>query len=200
MNPKLRFHRRRWPWALVVLAGCAGPPALERAILPGQQQKYDNALKLDTSSPKNGFLRWRAEQLGTSLEDAMRRDESLSRTANPFNASRDRAAVGLGAVVYANHCQRCHGENVDGKGPDVLPSHPCKDFHAFGKRLAVTLHGGAPRAWFRKISDGFGDVAAYPDGPSTAMPAFGEKLSREQIWLVITYLQSLDAHAGPEPT
>ncbi len=65
----------------------------------------------------------------------------------------------------------------------------------FGKRFAVTLHGGAPRAWFKKISEGFGAPVTYPTGPGTAMPAFKDVLAREQIWLVITYLQSLDAYA-----
>jgi mono/diheme cytochrome c family protein len=30
------------------------------------------------------------------------------------------------------------------------------------------------------------------------MPAFGEILAREQIWLVVTYLQSLDVDAGSD--
>jgi mono/diheme cytochrome c family protein len=170
---------------------------LEQAIVPGQRQEYQEALRLDATSARDGYLHWRARQGGITFEDALRRDETLSRTANPFKANRDREAVGLGAVVYANHCQRCHGERADGKGPDVLPSHPCKDFHGFGKRFAVTLHGGAPKAWFRKISEGSGERVYYPDGLSTAMPAFGQELSREQIWLAITYLQSLDAYVAP---
>ena len=40
----------------------------------------------------------------------------------------------------------------------------------------------------------------YPTGPSQAMPAFGDVLAREQIWLVVTYLQSLDMYAQPAPT
>jgi len=79
-----------------------------------------------------------------------------------------------------------------------LPEAPTKDFHAFGKRFAVTLHKGAPRSWFRKINEGYGDTVTYPDGAGPAMPAFGQKLAREQIWLVITYLQSLDVYAKSE--
>jgi mono/diheme cytochrome c family protein len=59
------------------------------------------------------------------------------------------------------------------------------NFHRFGVRFAVTLHGGAPRKWFDRISNG---VVGPP-----AMPAFKDTLAREQIWLTVTYLQSLDA-------
>ncbi len=180
-----------------LLIGCAGPVALRRAMVPEDRAAYAAALGEGEFRPKESFLRWRAEERGITFAEAVRRDESLSATRNPFRANRDRRAVSLGAVVYATHCLRCHGERADGRGADVLASHPCKDFHAFDKRFAVTLHGGAPRTWFRKICDGYGDVVRYPEGESTAMPAFGETLSREQIWLAITYLQSLDVYVAP---
>jgi mono/diheme cytochrome c family protein len=149
------------------------------------------------ASPKRAFLSWRAAEGAFSQNEALQRDAALSTSRNPFDANHDRDAVSLGAVIYAAHCQRCHGEHVDGRGPDVLPQAPCKNFHAFDKRLAVTLHRGAPRAWFAKIRDGHGPVVEYPDGPSTAMPAFGDELSNEQIWLAITYLQSIDICVPP---
>jgi mono/diheme cytochrome c family protein len=34
-----------------------------------------------------------------------------------------------------------------------------------------------------------------PDGTANVMPAFEGVLAREQIWLAITYLQSLDVDA-----
>jgi len=179
---------------LAFFTGCAGPPSLDRAILPGHAAAYADALERRPGDAKRAFLAWRAEQRGTSLAEAVRRDAELTADRNPFDANRDRQAVSLGAVVYRNHCARCHGSSVDGRGPDVLPDHPCKDFHAFDKRFAVTLHRGAPRAWFHKIRDGHGPIVEYPDGPSTAMPAFGDTLSNEQIWLAVTYLQSLDMY------
>jgi len=181
----------------LVLSGCAGPPALNRAILPGHREAYAAALAREPASPKRAYLAWRAAEGSGTLENALRRDAAVSAQQNPFDANRDREAVSLGAVIYAHHCQRCHGERVDGRGPDVLPTAPCKDFHAFDKRLAVTLHRGAPRAWFAKIRDGHGPVVDYPDGPTTAMPAFGATLANEQIWLAITYLQSLDMYVSP---
>lgn len=155
-------------------------------------------MRLDPAHPGRAYLLWRARQDGISADDAARRDAAIGAARNPFDARRDRQAVSRGAVVYAAHCARCHGDNADGRGPDVLPEHACRDFHAFGQRLAVTLHGGAPRSWFRKISAGSGELVNYPDGPSTAMPAFGGTLSREQIWLTVTYLQSIDACVKPQ--
>jgi mono/diheme cytochrome c family protein len=192
-----RFPTRIWFSLSVALIGCAGPPLLSRAIVPRDQTAYASALAADPVSPKRAFLKWRAEERSIAFEDAASRDSALSPTRNPFDANRDREAVSLGAVVYAAHCQRCHGENVDGRGPDVLPQAPCKDFHSFDKRFAVTLHRGAPKAWFAKIRDGHGPVAPYPEGPSSAMPPFRDKLSNEQIWLAITYLQSLDLYVPP---
>ncbi|GMU84089.1 MAG: hypothetical protein AMXMBFR47_39590 [Planctomycetota bacterium] len=183
--------------AILSAFGCSGPPSLARAILPQDRDDYSRALAHQPSSPKRAFLDWRAAQRGVSVDKTTRDDDALSTTRNPFDANRDRAAVSLGAVVYATHCQRCHGQAVDGRGADVLPQAPCRDFHAFDKRFAVTLHRGAPKAWFAKIHDGYGEIVQYPDGPSTAMPAFGKTLSKEQIWLAITYLQSLDMYVPP---
>ena len=102
-------------------------------------------------------------------------------------------------MIYRAYCQRCHGPEARGDGLDLVPGHAPRDMHAFPQRFAVTLHKGAPRTWFRKIDEGFGDDVTYPDGTSRAMPPFGDTLAREQIWLVITYLQSLDAYHPPDP-
>lgn len=195
-----RARRARLAALALLTAGCAGPAALKVALLPRDEAAYASALAAEPASPKQAFLNWRAAQQSISVDEARRRDEALGASRNPFDANRDRQAVSLGAAVYAAHCLRCHGENVDGRGPDVLPAAPCSDFHAFGRRVAVTLHRGAPRSWFSKIRDGHGPVVSYPDGPSTAMPAFGDKLSNEQIWLAITYLQSIDICVPPEGT
>ena len=47
----------------------------------------------------------------------------------------------------------------------------------------------------RAVRDGKGDQVEYPLGTTAAMPPFAGELTREQIWLTITYLQSLDMHA-----
>lgn len=179
----------------IALLGCSGPQSLEIAIRPDDRRDFHRELAEHGQSPKLASFAAKAAKTGKDVDTIAIEDASVSSNHNPFDANHDPAAVSGGAVIYEAMCMRCHGADVRGGGPDMLASHPTKDFHAFGKRFAVTLHGGAPRTWYRKISEGFGDTVEYREGLRTAMPAFGDVLSREQIWLVITYLQSLDAFA-----
>ena len=178
--------------AMVALAGCSGPQPLKMAINPADEQAYVAALNAANGDARAGFAAWMAAEHRAA--DAAP-DEALSETRNPFDAHKDAQAVSRGAVLYKLHCARCHGDDARGRGPSTLADFPATDFHTFGKRFAATLHRGAPRKWFHVIRDGSGDRVDYPDGPSTAMPPFGDKLAREQTWLLITYLQSLDMHA-----
>ncbi len=188
--------------ALVLLTGvlgsCAGPQSLEIAIDPQDESTYLRYANDVNLNGRMAFANWMAKERGMSPEEVLRRDAELSSTRNPFDAYRDPKAVSRGAVIFKTHCARCHGEDTRGQGPSILPDHPAQDFKAFGKRFAATLHRGAPRKWFRVISDGTGDVVEYPEEKSTAMPPFREQLAREQIWLAITYLQSLDMYATQE--
>jgi len=190
--------------AAIVVAGsgfgaCSGPVPLSRAIWPLHDQEFRRLLAMYPVSPRQAWYAWNAQQHDITIGEAQRRDQALSTARNPFDANREPEAVSRGAVTYRAYCQRCHGQDARGDGSDLLPGHVPRDMHAFPQRFAVTLHKGAPRTWFRKINAGFGDVVNYPDGPSSAMPAFGDTLAREQIWLVITYLQSLDVYHQPAP-
>lgn len=184
-----------------VLGSCAGPQALQIAINPQDESAY---LRFANDANLNGrlaFANWMSQERGMSPEEVLRLDAKLSGTRNPFDAHRDPKAVSRGAVFYKIHCARCHGDDARGHGPATLEDYPANDFKTFGSRFAATLHRGAPRKWFRVIRDGDGDVVQYPDEKTRAMPSFSQTLSREQIWLVITYLQSLDIYAaqdGPE--
>lgn len=180
---------------LVAMAGCSGPVPLQRAVTTQASREYEAAAEVNMRDLRPGWYAWKAQATGASLETVRTADRALSTTRNPFNANRDWEAVTRGAAIFSQQCARCHGVDVRGHGADMLLDHPTADFHAFPKRFAVTLHGGAPRAWFKKINEGYGDEVAYPAGRSRAMPAFGQTLAREQVWLVITYLQSLDANA-----
>jgi len=179
----------------VTLVGCSGPQALNIAINPQDQDAYLAALSAADGDARRAFVAWMAKERGQSPDAILTGDAELSTTRNPFDAYHDRQAVSRGAVIYQLHCTRCHGFDARGEGPAVLPDHPATNFKTFGKRFASTLHRGAPKKWFAVISDGSGDVVQYPYERTTAMPAFGAQLTHEQIWLVITYLQSLDLHA-----
>lgn len=182
---------------LVMLMGsCAGPQPLPMAIHPKDRDTYVSRLNASNADARAAYADWIAAERKSTSEEVLRADTRLSQTRNPFDAHTDPQAVSRGAVIYEMHCARCHGDDARGQGPSTLADFPATDFKSFGKRFAATLHRGAPRKWFRVIRDGSGDPVEYPDGHMTAMPAFGDRLTREQTWLVITYLQSLEMHAS----
>jgi mono/diheme cytochrome c family protein len=180
---------------ILVAISCAGPQPLSTAIRPDDEQAYVQRLNAENFNGRTAFLKGAAEQRKMDIATVEKEDSALGAARNPFDAHKDALAVSRGAVIYKFHCARCHGEDARGKGPSALPDHPANDFHSFGNRFASTIHGGAPRRWFKSISEGYGDTLKYPDGHTKAMPPFGDKLAREQIWLAITYLQSLDMNA-----
>jgi len=180
----------------LLFGSCAGPQPLQRAINPRDQAEYVRFLNASNGDGRGAFAAWMARVRNASPEAILRADGDLSMTRNPFDAHNDPVAVSRGAVLYKIHCARCHGDDARGRGPSTLAEFPATNFKTFWKRLAATLHRGAPRKWFRVIRDGAGDMVDYAGERSRAMPAFGDKLAREQIWLVITYLQSLDMDAA----
>lgn len=190
-------NNRRWGALLCVfLPACAGPQPLHVAIQPHHQDEYVERLNRENYDGRLAWLKWQADQQGITLDAARAADQYISTTRNPFNARTDHDAVSLGAVLFKMHCARCHGDDARGRGPALLPGMHAKNFHAPLPRFASTFYGGRPGKWFRVITNGRGEAVQYPDEPpGTAMPAFGNQLTREQIWLTITYLQSLDVFA-----
>lgn len=181
--------------AAAIVGGCSGPQPLSVAIRPADEAAYADALRAAPQAPREAFFAWKARATGKPVAELVALDAQMSTTSNPFSAKSDYDAVSRGAVIYKVHCASCHGENVDGRGPAMPVALPKMDFHAFDKRFAATLHGGAPKAWFQKITDGFTSETPGPDGKPLAMPPFRDVLAREQVWLTITYLQTLDMNA-----
>lgn len=176
----------------IPITSCSGPQPLHRAILPEHQAEFARIVADGSGSPREGFYAWRAAQSGMTVEAARAADSALSETHNPFNARRDPDAVSRGAVIFEQQCAACHGVRADGRGPMMAARLPEMDFHRFATRFAVTIHRGAPGKWFRAIRDGAESSALDSSGAPFTMQPFGEVLAREQIWLVVTYLQSLD--------
>jgi len=181
----------------MILVGCSGPIALNRAIKTEHRSELAGITAMAPGNAKAAWFKWKAKAEGVETGVIQTRDEALSATKNPFDARRDADAVSRGALIYEANCMQCHGTDARGKGKLMPAEDPCRDFHAFDMRFAVTLHGGAPRSWFKKVSEGYTPEANQSAGRKRAMPAFNARLAREQIWLAITYLQSLDADAEP---
>ena len=106
-------------------------------------------------------------------------------------ASSEAEDVARGEELFRSNCAVCHGTGGEGqlgwqiRKPDrVLPAPPLNgDGH--------TWHHG-DGTLFRIVSQG-GAIYESPDLPNykSGMPAFGEKLSRDEIVAVINYLKSL---------
>ena len=106
-------------------------------------------------------------------------------------ASSEAEDVARGEELFRSNCAVCHGTGGEGqlgwqiRKPDrVLPAPPLNgDGH--------TWHHG-DGTLFMIVSQG-GAIYESPDLPNykSGMPAFGEKLSRDEIIAVINYLKSL---------
>lgn len=86
---------------------------------------------------------------------------------NPFEG--DRSAIATGAQIYISYnCIDCHG--ADGSG-------------AMGPSLqdGRWRFGGSPSEVFESIYQG------RPEG----MPAWGGRISEEQLWMLVAYVRSL---------
>lgn len=178
--------------AAITMHGCAGPQPLDKAIHANDEQAYLGAMSDAALTPREAFYRARAGSTGMSVEEVKAQDVALSTTKNPFSARHDPEAVSQGAVLYKYNCMNCHGANADGHGSDVPTPTDEMNFHKFSTRFAVTLHGGAPSKWFRIINDGTTSAQGHDaNGQPLVMEPFSDKLAREQIWLIVTYLQSL---------
>lgn len=86
----------------------------------------------------------------------------------------DTAAVAGGARVYGEFCGQCHGERGQGLDKDATGLH--RDTPSLIEGLKA--HGPGDFHW--KVRTGKGE-----------MPRFADELSAEEIWSVVSYLQSL---------
>jgi mono/diheme cytochrome c family protein len=89
----------------------------------------------------------------------------------------DEKTLAAGRAIFKQKCQRCHGPGGLGDGPDADPD---------GEDMDLTNPKRAERnpdgVVFYKVSNG---------RRSPKMPAFKEELNEQQIWTVVTYVQSL---------
>jgi copper transport protein len=87
----------------------------------------------------------------------------------------DPISIARGELLFTANCATCHGADGRGDGPSaagLVP--PPADFIQH-----IPLHSDA--SIFAFVSGGL---------PGTAMPAWGEQLTEQQIWDLVSYLQS----------
>ena len=108
------------------------------------------------------------------------------REKNPLAS--DASALARGKALYASYCVRCHGPEGRNDGPDANRDEATADL-TDGARIGINPDGVV----FYKIWNG----RFRPN-----MPAFGMKvsngrqtqpgtLSRDEVWAVVTYVQTL---------
>ena len=107
---------------------------------------------------------------------------------DPRADPRDGAKVALGAKVYAQQCAACHGAKLEGQ-PDWRK-------RLANGRLPAPPHDQSGHTWHHPDHVLFaitknGLVPPYaPKDYETDMPAFGGKLTDEEIWAVLAYIKS----------
>jgi mono/diheme cytochrome c family protein len=85
--------------------------------------------------------------------------------------------------VYARHCSSCHGVAGTGKGPEYLKYHP--------RPRDLTNY-----PYFSTLSDERIAVAIFYGVPDTGMSPFGEKISGETVWSLVTKIRELSRNQG----
>jgi len=90
----------------------------------------------------------------------------------------DAKTLALGKSVFKNKCQKCHGPNGLGDGPDADPDHQEDMDLTKASRASKNPEG----VMFYKISNG---------RKKPKMPVFKEQLSENEIWAVVAYAQTL---------
>lgn len=117
---------------------------------------------------------------------------ACSRAPSGFDDPRadpgDAARVALGERVYAQNCASCHGAKLEGQ--------PNWQSRRANGRLPAPPHDDSGHTWHHADSLNFkvtknGVVPPYaPQGYESDMPAFGGRLSDDEIWAVLAFIKS----------
>ena len=103
--------------------------------------------------------------------------------ADPSNANQ----VAQGRRVYATYCAGCHGPNLEGQ--------PNWKVALADGSMPAPPHDTSGHTWHHPDQYLFNTVqqggqASSPPGYKNAMPAFGNKVSDDEIWAVTAYIKS----------
>jgi mono/diheme cytochrome c family protein len=102
--------------------------------------------------------------------------ENAAQEKNPFAG--DAKAVEEGKRLFAKHCERCHGPGGKGDGKDADPDNQ--------QDMDLTVARRAARN-----PDGVVFYKAWNGRAKPKMPAFKESLSKEDVWKIVSYVQTL---------
>lgn len=191
--------------AACLLAACTAPAARSRTIEPHQPGLGASASDEDVEftlsrapqqkGPSGGaefpihssekWFPFRAQYLNIGVDEARRRDARLSKAAPPKEFWDEQTAIEA-VSVWTSLCNECHGGRRRIRDALAMPPPPAGWGQGsglfFGKRrpypeiFAIITEGGPMR-----------------DGKASEMPSWEGKLSREQIWALIYFLEAQSA-------
>ena len=95
---------------------------------------------------------------------------------NPFAG--DPKALETGKTLFKKHCERCHGPGGKGDGPDADPD--------VQEDMDLTVAKRAARN-----PDGVVFFKAWNGRSKPKMPAVKDDLTKEQLWQIVSYVQTL---------
>jgi mono/diheme cytochrome c family protein len=88
------------------------------------------------------------------------------------------ATLAGGKKLFLAKCQRCHGAEGKGDGPDADAKYAATQDLTSAARALRNSDGTV----FYKVSNG---------RSNPKMPVFSEELTKEQIWAIVAYVQTL---------
>jgi mono/diheme cytochrome c family protein len=88
--------------------------------------------------------------------------------------------VAAGKKLFGSKCQRCHGPEGKGNGQDADPT--------YQQEMNLTVAARAARN-----PDGVVFYKIWNGRSSPKMPAFSQELTKEQVWAIVAYVQTLRA-------
>lgn len=141
-------------------------------------KKMMNALDTRQGVERDAWLKLRSGQLKITPEQARERDVKISEEKPP---EVDETLGQESARLWRDQCSACHGLSGDlADAPQFTP--PPRKFGTMGMSMGFLFGGNKMRAGiYRTIKNGKGQN----------MPAYGEKLAREQIWGLVKFIEGL---------
>lgn len=97
-------------------------------------------------------------------------------TKNPLTV--DAKVLAAGKSLFKEKCQKCHGASGKGDGPDADPDVQEDMDMTTAKRAA-------------RNTDGVVFFKAWNGRKKPKMPAVKDDMTKEQLWIVVAYVQSL---------
>lgn len=174
-------------------SGSEKPQVASVKLAPLNAEQYGAVV--GDENPKVAYLKTQIALRGQTLDEAQAADATLGGLSNPFRRD-DAVAVANGAVIFAAQCALCHGADASGSGPGMPVGSPKMNFHDSSKRGLLRMTGRAPKSWIESLRNGVTSKTVVAGKP-LVMPTFQPTLTNEQMWLAVTYLETIVLNDKP---